>query len=375
MRGFVVLGVRAFVLLLWALPVALFGQGEALRAPRPDVSLGGAPRVGCVFYPPPAAVRVSDFPGQGLDFVVWEDLREATFVAWTRFENARAALGQWLTVEPIVRGRAPAEVFLRVPRGVGSVVFEGVSEASGVGTNGVGRVAYNLACDGEVSVDFGAGAMAFGAGEHLGCVADGVPGADVSVVAGTNVTWSLYAGRPRERRRFVGDAAKAGVGVEGETAGWHCRVARLGVGTNGVARVDYDFVYPDGRRGSCVSGFDLGGAGAVPGPARWHPFMVCTLYGNTADFVVDVAHPEVRLWVWGKKLWRRRLSAAEIEAVVAADARALVGLGGLTEGDLGAAATNVAPARLRARGAGVGGLPAPVPLDVRAAGSPGEVGR
>lgn len=269
-------GVRA-VLFLFA--GVCFGQGEALRAPRPDVSLGGAPRVGCEYYPPGGEVRVSNFPGHGVDFEVWEDLGEGTFVAWVRLANAQKGVFPWytFTAEPILRKRAPARVFLSSGAWRGPMVFGGEVQASAVGANG-------------------------------------------------------------------------------------------------VARLERQDVWPNGVRRSFVDEVDLGGALALPGPARVHPFMGCTMYASDTNCVVDVGQP-VTQWVWGRKFWRRRLSAAEIEAVVAADARALIRMGELTEADFEAPATNAAPARLRARGAGVGGLPAPVPLDVRAAGLPGEVGR
>ena len=364
------------VFVLFAL--VAFGQGEALRTPRPDVSLGGAPRVGCVFYPPGAEVRVTNFPGQGVDFEVWEDLGEATFLAWVRLANAQVGLFPLyvFTAEPIVRERAPARVFFASGAWRGPMVFGGEVEASAVGTNGVGKVGFDLVCDGEVSVDFGAGATALGAGEHRGVMADGVPGADVSVACGTNVSWRLVAAVPRERRRFSGGFLGWGFYREGLRPGsWHALVGVLGVGTNGVARLERLDLWPNGERQEGVSEVDLGGALALPGPSRLHPFMGCTMYAAMTNFVVDVSQP-VTQWVWGRKFWRRRLSAGEIEAVVAADARELARMGELTEADFAAPSTNAAPARLRARGAGVGGLPAPVPLDagaLRALGLPEAV--
>lgn len=311
------------------------GQGEALRAPRPDVSLGGEPSVGAELglgLHGTVGAYSTNWPWQGLDFTVWEDIREATFLAWMRVENVTARAAMAFATRPILRGRAPCRMFLHVARGVGSVVFEGYSEACEVDSS----VCYNLSCDGEVVVDFGGGAVTNAPGRHLNVIARGVRGGDVSVTAGTNTVWSLHAGVPRVRRG-VGMMSGADIFLDRErneaADDWFAAVCRVDVPTNGTLRVRYTFFGDDGGVMGEGQITDPGGTIALPdgdsvlrGPNRVMPFLSFGHYGADGSYV-DEAVGKATLWVWGKKLWRRLLTDEEVNAVILTDVEALRGRG------------------------------------------------
>ena len=218
---------------LLILPATLGAQGDALRAPRPDVSLAGEPFLATTITKPLALdstgtairVRASGLPEQGLGFRVREDLPAATFVAWLRSENIApdsSSVVFLFTALPIVRDRAPAKAYLRVPQGIGPATFQGYAQAAGT-------------------------------------------------LRGRRTIWAQGADEPAEAHAFA---------------------------------------------------IGLDGADALPGPATIIPFQMCALWG-ALNSSIDPDQDTAPIHAWGKKMWRRALTDAQLRDIFQTDLAAL----------------------------------------------------
>lgn len=227
---------RALALLFFAVLAACAWAQEstALRTPRYDPSLLGdvieaselwdftddEKRPG---YAKGIGLTPTNWPYQNHAVDVYEPWSALTFVAWVYRdnlpENWNPVVG--ITVYPLARKRAPCETFLRVPQGVGSVVFEGVAKPAGVSTNNVGTVAYNLTCDAAVTVDFGGGeSKTHEAGAYRDVEIKAAVDGDVTVTTDAETVWTLYAGTP--------GTAKVGNRAGFSPTNPHCTVIDMG---------------------------------------------------------------------------------------------------------------------------------------------------
>ena len=324
---------------LLLLPAALAAQGDALRAPRHDVSLAGEPFLATTITKPlpldatgtNPRVRASGLPEQGLGFRVREDLPAATFVAWLRTANIApdaTSVVFLFTALPIVRDRAPAKAYLRVPQGIGPVTFQGYAQAAGADAGGIGWAHAVLASDAACVLDLGGGqAVTNAPGQTLALTLRAKEGGDVTLSAPTNAVWSLGLYKPRIRRTYGTVAAHtpSGKGAAAPASGDWCMVAcTFAVDAAGTLQ---------GRRTIWAQGADepaeahafaigLDGADALPGPATIIPFQMCTLWG-AANSSIAPDEDTAPIHAWGKKMWRRALTDAQLRDVFQTDLAAL----------------------------------------------------
>ncbi len=204
---------RALALLFFAAlaACALAQESPALRTPRYDPSLLGDVIEASELwdftddelrpdYAKGIGLTPTNWPYQKHAVDVYEPWTTLTFVGWVYRDNLPETYGciVGVTVYPLARKRAPCETFLRVPQGVGPVVFEGVAQPAGVSTNKVGTVAYNLTCDASVTVDFGGGeSKTHEAGAYRDVEIKAAVDGDVTVTTDAETVWTLYAGTPR----------------------------------------------------------------------------------------------------------------------------------------------------------------------------------
>lgn len=322
---------RAAALALLALlaPRALEAQGDALRAPRPDVSLAGAPFLATELLPPGTGQvsqpRATNWPLQGLDFEIREDLPAATFVVWLRTDNTSTDCLPGLlsfTVRPVLRAKSPAKTYLRVLRGVGPVVLQGHARASGTDAEGVGWAHAVLASDQAAVLDLGAGqAVTNAPGATLERTLRAKDGGDVTLSAATNAVWSLTLATPRIRRGLgvVSDGA-----IPNTAQGWRMVAVTIAVTTPGTLDVRRTF-WPQAGGGPEAYAHTLPISepdDALPGPATILPFQCLSLVGKYG-WAIDPDRRSAPVHAWGKKMWRRALSDEELRAVFEADLGAL----------------------------------------------------
>lgn len=269
-----------------------------------------------------------------------EPITQATFLAWTRLDDASA----FSLLHPFIApneafGRAVGVTFLGPESGSGNKTWPGVCQCPlDIG----GGIAFNLTCSASATVTAGPTASAppgstltFEPGTHLGEMLYADTGDDLTIE--TEGTWIIEAATPKAVRCYVPNFA--GLNLNRYPANVFADTWGLSVLTLSVAAGEIAFsaktYYPDGciePQSECAATSALdAGLSAIP-PATFSPFLMFFSQSIKVDTEAKRAVSVYR--AWGPKGFRRILSDAEIQTIIARDAAEMVRRGYLSEADL-----------------------------------------
>ena len=338
---------------LFAAVTATAQESLLLRTPRYDPSLQGDVIEASELwdftddeqrpdYAKGIGLTPTNWPYQKHAVDIYEPWTTLTFVGWVYRDNLPETFYPivGVTVYPLARRRAPCETFLRVPQGVGPVVFEGVAKPAGVDTNHVGTVAYNLTCNATVTVDFGGGeSKTHEAGAYRDVEIRAAVDGDVTVTTDAETTWTLYAGTPRTAtvtglNYIPSDSYVTCV----KPNRWCFVVHTLSWTDEGLVFAGKSYL-PDGTL--IVDSANLPyshtrsvaeGVTRSEGAVRIVPFQSSSHQGADNSVRPDQTKPSV-LWLIGVRKYNKLLTDEETQAILARDAAELKRRGILTDAD------------------------------------------
>ena len=332
---------RACLALFAALAALAAGaqQLPALRAPIPEPSL----------LPP--SKTVLDFGEWYEDSSVWspfadsltwrtyEPITQATFLAWTRLDNAISYAPNFVFVAPNEAiGRAPCTTFLGPESGTGDKTWGGVCQPAPAGSDG--WIAFNLTCSAETTVkstptppENSGKTVTLAAGEHKGVCIRAEPDGDLILT--TTGDWTIEAATPKAVRCYSLVPSTEGFGTFAPfvfAEQWGLSVVTLTV-ADGAATATAKAFYPDGCMEASETSVSVpldDGLTAIP-PATISPFQLN--FGQWANANPDNG-PVTTYRAFGPKGFRRVLGDDEIRHILARDAAEMVRRGYLTEADV-----------------------------------------